>query len=505
MAADPATGAGGPEVIRMSQWAEIRHLHLVDGVPKREVARRMNLDRKTVDRAIREAREPSGRRCPPRPRRLDAFRVEIEGWLAAEPRLTAKRVGALLRERHPELSIRERAVRRYVARLRGVLAPREAFVHRTHLPGVTMEVDFGETWVEIAGELFKARFLVATLPASNVYFAKLYPVERLECLLDGILSAVRHFGGLPERLVLDNTSLAVREVLRGPEREENRRFHAFRGELALGADFCAPRKGWEKGSVEGGVGYVRENCLRPRLCAASWEVANARVMQMLASDLDGRRLPDGRTCREAFAAERERLRPLPLHLPEACRTTPRVVDKFGHVLVDGVRYSVPIEHAYQASLVRLFHDRVEVEVEGMRVASHARSYRPGRNVLDARHVLGLLGRKHRAAGEATALQSLPPVFEELRRALKGLTRHPDREWVEVLKLLLTHPEEDVAAAAAAAIERGSPRLATVRMILRREETEPRAATPVELARADLRDVAVEKPDLAGYDRLVESA
>ena len=28
----------------MSQWAEVRHLHLVEGVPKKEIARRLKLD-----------------------------------------------------------------------------------------------------------------------------------------------------------------------------------------------------------------------------------------------------------------------------------------------------------------------------------------------------------------------------------------------------------------------------------------------------------------------------
>ena len=32
----------------MSQWAEIRHLHLVEGVAKKEIARRLQLDVKTV-------------------------------------------------------------------------------------------------------------------------------------------------------------------------------------------------------------------------------------------------------------------------------------------------------------------------------------------------------------------------------------------------------------------------------------------------------------------------
>ena len=36
----------------MFQWAEIRHMHLGEGVAKKEVARRLGLDIKTVRRAL---------------------------------------------------------------------------------------------------------------------------------------------------------------------------------------------------------------------------------------------------------------------------------------------------------------------------------------------------------------------------------------------------------------------------------------------------------------------
>ena len=38
----------------MSQWAEIRHLHLVEGMAKKEIARRLQLDVKTVRRAVEQ-------------------------------------------------------------------------------------------------------------------------------------------------------------------------------------------------------------------------------------------------------------------------------------------------------------------------------------------------------------------------------------------------------------------------------------------------------------------
>ena len=48
--------------------------------------------------------------------------------------------------------------------------------------------------------LRKVKYLVATLPYANVYFAKAYPVERLESLLDGIASAFTYFGGVVDRV-----------------------------------------------------------------------------------------------------------------------------------------------------------------------------------------------------------------------------------------------------------------------------------------------------------------
>ena len=42
----------------MSQWAEVRHLHLVEKVPKKEIARRLQLDVKTVRRAVDQQAAP---------------------------------------------------------------------------------------------------------------------------------------------------------------------------------------------------------------------------------------------------------------------------------------------------------------------------------------------------------------------------------------------------------------------------------------------------------------
>ena len=79
----------------MSQWAEIRQMHVVDGVPKKQIAERLGLDIKTVRRAVAQA-TATARRAVSRPRHLDRWRAQIEQWLRQDRRLTAKRRRLLL-------------------------------------------------------------------------------------------------------------------------------------------------------------------------------------------------------------------------------------------------------------------------------------------------------------------------------------------------------------------------------------------------------------------------
>lgn len=487
----------------MSQWAEIRHMHLVEGVAKKDVARRLGLDVKTVRRALSKEAAPIARASSPRGRRLDPWRERIRGWISSEPRISAKRIRRMLLGEVG--AIAERSVREYVAEVRAEVFPSEAFVHRTHTPGRTFEADFGDTTARIAGALRRIKFVVATLPASNVYFAKAYPVERLECLLDGLSSFFCWLGGVPSRGVFDNTSLAVKEVLRGRERVETALFHAFRGAFPFDADFCAPAKAWEKGSVERGVEYVRGLCFRPIPEAGSFDDLNAMILSELDRDLDHRRLQDGRTAREAFAEERTRLRALPAHLPETCRVLTRVADRFAHVRVEQVAYSLPLAHARRAVTVKLFAERVELAVGAEVVSRARRSFEPGEMVLDPLHVLAALEKKHRAVNEATALKDwrLPEVFGRLRGELRAHTRKSDQEWIGVLRLLEEHAQEKVEAAVRAALLQGSPRLETVRLLLRGEAEERAVIEPVTLERDELRSIEVAPPRLERWDELLE--
>lgn len=69
-------------------------------------------------------------------------------------------------------------------------------------------------------------------------------------------------------------------------------------------------------------------------------------------------------------------------------------------------------------------------------------------------------------------------------------------------MLEEHGEQELEAAVTEALERGSPRLATIRVLLRNASQGGRQRVePVVLERAELASVQVRQPRLSAYDSL----
>ncbi len=79
----------------VEQWAELRRLHFVGEVSIKELARRFNVDRNTVRRALRSSAPPRYERRP-LPSKLDPFKDEIHRLLHDEPRLPNRRIAELV-------------------------------------------------------------------------------------------------------------------------------------------------------------------------------------------------------------------------------------------------------------------------------------------------------------------------------------------------------------------------------------------------------------------------
>ena len=247
-----------------------------------------------------------------------------------------------------------------------------------------------------------------------------FPKESQEAFFAGHVAAFQELGGVPKVMVYDNLSTAVKRVLTGSRREEQRDFIAFRSHHLFESSFCRPGEAHEKGLVENVVGDVRRNFLVPLPSVSSFEELNLILQERCQRGLDRELRGRGQTVAQAWEEEREHLFPLPSRGWPCCLTRPAKASLSCLVSFDNNRYSVPAAFAGRQVLVRAYVDRVEIAFADRIVASHQRCYRRGRDVMDPylAVTLGLAacrqGHRVRFATAASLINELMEAQAQLR-------------------------------------------------------------------------------------------
>ena len=436
----------------MELYAAVRRSVYVEGLSERAAARRFGLARETVRKMLRYRRPPGYRRAQPvRRPKLDAFTGVIDQILRedqARPkkqRHTAKRIGERLRAEYG-FTGGDTIIKAYVREQR--LSTQEMFVPLAHPPG-DAQADFGEALVVIAGVECKAHYLVVDLPHSDDGFVQAFPAETTEAFCAGHNAAFRYFGGVPRRIVYDNTKLAVARILGDGTRQRTQVFSELQSHYLFDARFGRPGKGNDKGKVEGLVGYARRNFFVPVPRFGSWDALNA--------------------CGERFARDRAALLPLPPVPYDACDQRPTRVTSLSLVRYRRNDYSVPTAYGHRAVVVKGYVDEVVIVCGSDEIARHRRSYEREALIFEPRHYLALLERKTGAFDQAAPLAGwqLPDEFLRLRRLLEARLGKPGtREYVQVLRLLEDFRLDHVRGAVQDAVRLGAIGFDAVKHLVR---------------------------------------
>ena len=398
---------------RVELFEEIRHDRRSEGLSIRELAERHKVHRRAVRQALASALPPPRKEYVARPRpATDQWSGVIDAWLVADKdvprkqRHTARRVWQRLVAEHGA-TLSEVTVSRYVARRRVELdlVHTEVFIPQTHEPGGEAEVDFGEFYITIAGQLLKVWMFVMRLSHSERAFHVAYGTQAQEAFLEGHVLAFQHFGGVPGRIRYDNLKPAVTRILKGRNRDEAERFIALRSHYGFESFFCQPgiKGAHEKGGVEGEIGRFRRRHLVPVPKAATLAQLNEHIQ---AADLiDDARVITGRpiTIGAAFEAERAALMVLPAEAFDPALLLLARVDKRARICVRQCYYSVPARYVARRLSVRLSARTVEVFDGPKRVASHERAFGRYVEVLTLDHYLEVLKTKPGGLPGATAL------------------------------------------------------------------------------------------------------
>src|SRR5215211_2932234 len=239
-------------MLRMDQVHVVRHKILVEGRSIRSVSRQMGISRNTIRKYLKVS-EPVRvvRQKKPSPAmEMVAPRIDeiIEEWrdrTTAKQRITGTRIHRQLVEEVDEFGLT--TLRNYLREKRRKEA--EVFVPLTHRPGDEAQVDFFEVTVEENGQRRKAQKFVMRLMYSGRDFLRLYESADQLSFLDAHVRAFEYLGGVPERIVYDNLSAAVKKIV-GSERELTERFAALASHYLFEPCFARLGEGHDKGGVE---------------------------------------------------------------------------------------------------------------------------------------------------------------------------------------------------------------------------------------------------------------
>jgi transposase len=452
-------------------YGRVRRAVRVEGKSQRAAAREFGLSRDTVRKMLEYAVPPGYQRQQPikRPKLgpwlgvIDAI-LKDDKQRPVKQRHTSKRIFERLKEEHG-FTGGYTIVKDYVRA--ATLRSQEMFVPLTHAPGEA-QADFGEALVVIAGVERKAHYLAMDLPHSDDCFVVAFPAETTEAFLEGHVRAFAYFGGVPTRILYDNTKIAVAKILGGEQRQRTRSFSELQSYYLFADKFGRPARGNDKGKVEGLVGYARRNFMVPIPRASSWEELNLHLEADCRKRRERRLRGHTETIGERFERDRAALLPLPAAPYEACEKISARVSSLSLVRYRSNDYSVPTEYGHRQVWVKGYVHEVVIACGSEVIARHQRSYEREAVVFDPLHYLALLEQKTRALDQAAPLAGwqLPECFVQLRRLLEArLKKHGSREYVQVLRLMETFDIAEATYAVEQALKLGTISFDAVRHLL----------------------------------------
>ena len=327
-------------VLKVSHQEAIRSLH-EKGWSQRRIARELGINGRTVRRYIRGqskcstistpgSSEESNSKCTSistpgsesvvgrqptvsivdhlgRKSRCEPFEAAIDSKMEAG--LSAQRIYQDLVQANGFLGSYQ-SVKRFVRRLKQRQPMR---VWRIECqPGEEMQVDFGlgAPIEHDDGKMRRSWVLRAVLSYSRKGYSEAVMRQDTESFLRCLENAIRHFGGVPLLLNLDNLKAAVLKA-DWFDPQINPKLADFCRHYHIHVMPCRPRMPQHKGKVERAVSYVRGNALKGRRFKSLAE-ENAFLGQWEENVADKR--IHGTTCKQVaarFEEERPHLQPLP--------------------------------------------------------------------------------------------------------------------------------------------------------------------------------------------------
>ncbi|AWR58717.1 hypothetical protein CLH65_04860 [Proteus mirabilis] len=235
----------------MENITKVRRLFHKDRLSQREIAKKLQLDRRTVRKYLNSTEIPRYQRenylspklCPFKAYLID--RLEAQMLLPKHQRLSAVQHFEWLcslgfEGKYPCVS---RFIKRFYQEYQPI---KPVFIPQSFPCGESYQFDWSHEKVCIQGEVIKLNVAHFRLCHSQAYFVRAYPRQTVEMLIDAHNHAFQFFGGTLQRGIYDNPKTIVKKIGQGKERIFNDAFLAMVNHFLLEPVACTPAAGWEK-------------------------------------------------------------------------------------------------------------------------------------------------------------------------------------------------------------------------------------------------------------------
>jgi transposase len=474
----------------------------------RWIARKLKVDRKTIQRVLRRDSVRVQTQPAKRVSILDPFKDKILALLKEDPETTNTVILQRLRDEGYDGG--KTTIRDWVVSHRPKARQREAFFKLEFEIGEVAQVDWGELG-PILGDGIKIHCFVMVLCYSRLLYVEVTRSERFEDFIRCHENAFQYFKNrVPRSCWYDNLGSAVTERM-GSLIRFNSRFLAYMGHHHIRPHACNLAKGNEKGRVEDGVKYVKMNFLHSRkfqnfgnLCdqLSQWrdQVANRREHRST------RKIP-----RSIFDhQELNRLapaNPIPYETDEVFSETVR--PDF-HIIYETNQYSVPWTLVGCVVTVRVDANEFRVYYREKFVTKHPRSYlKHQKSFTHPEHEAGLKEIKPSSKNslvhwQIKTLESYGSEIVEYFQCLRASHRSLRQEVSRLLALGTVYGEKQLVEAVGLLLSHGSIGADQVELALQRsctqDQTQKRPA-PMSLKDERLGRIPP-RTDLRNYDQLL---
>ena len=480
---------------------EIRRLFFAEHFAINTIVEALGVHHDTVRGAIRShsfVSTPAIRKS-----QLDPFLPFIRETLEAHPKLRSTRLFLMLGDRGYEGSVQQ--LRRVVKQMRPT--PAVAYLALTTLPGEQAQCDWGSFGTLRVGKAIrKLSCFVMTLRYSRRMYARFTFDQTLSTFLRCHVDAFRAFRGVPRIILYDNLKTAVLERI-GTAIRFNPELLELAGHYHFRPQPCNVAAGWEKGSVERAIGYIRTSYADARHYR-DLDDANAQLRQWVEGTANVRPWPGdrARTVDVVWEEEVPRLISLPEHDADTSHVQPVRSGKQPYIRFDLNDYTIP--HLLVRQPLTLVADErcVRVLDGDTEIARHVRSYDRGERIEEPAHLQGLLDQRRRALPAKTQdrLRAAVPEIDQLYETLALRGENLGSNVARLASLLTIYGLDDFREAVREAIARETPHSSSVGNILERNRRARNAPTVLPVRLPDnpgVRDLRVVSHDPATYDAL----